>query len=223
MSNTTHTHHPSPSRHRRRRGGTAAAATATTTVLAAAVAVAVTATAGATDRPASGAGAPWTAAAVLHDTAGTEVGTVTFAGDSAATTVTVELHDLTDGAGAFHGLHVHGNDDGGTCDPAADPVFSDVGGHWNPAGATHGHHAGDLPVVYVGADGSGSAQATIGPFESGDLEGRAVILHAGPDNLANIPDRYETVGTAPTPGPDEATLATGDAGPRQACGIINGV
>ena len=47
-----------------------------------------------------------------------------------------------------------------------------------------------------------------------------MILHAGADNLANIPDRYETVGSEPLAGPDEMTLATGDAGPRYVCGLI---
>ncbi|RDU37162.1 hypothetical protein DRW41_10810 [Neobacillus piezotolerans] len=45
----------------------------------------------------------------------------------------------------------------------------------------------------------------------------AVIVHANPDNFGNIPDRYQTDGK---PGPDEATLKTGDAGDRQACGVI---
>ena len=162
----------------------------------------------------------WTATALLHDTAGTEVGSVTFEGDAATTHVMVELHGVTEGLEAFHGLHVHANDDAGTCDASADPVFSDVGGHWNPTGDPHGHHAGDLPVVYVGADGAGSAQVVVGAYDPADLDGRAVILHAGPDNLANIPDRYEPVGSAPAVGADETTLATGDSGPRYACGLV---
>jgi len=39
--------------------------------------------------------------------------------------------------------------------------------------------------------------------------GTALIVHAGPDNFANIPSRY-------APAPDATTLATGDAGaPRE--------
>ena len=148
------------------------------------------------------------------------MGTVAFSGDAVATRVDVILSGVTEGLEAFYGIHLHANDDDGTCDPAADPVFSDVGGHWNPTDEPHGHHAGDLPAVFIGADGSGSASSTIRPLEASDLEGRAVILHAGADNLANIPDRYETVGSEPVAGPDEMTLATGDAGPRYVCGLI---
>jgi Cu-Zn family superoxide dismutase len=162
----------------------------------------------------------WSATATLQDADGNEVGTVAFSGDAAATRVDVTLSGVTEGLEAYHGIHVHANDDDSTCDPAADPVFSDVGGHWNPTDEPHGHHAGDLPPVFIGADGSGSASSTIGPLEASDLEGRAVILHAGADNLANIPDRYETVGSEPLVGPDEMTLANGDAGPRYACGLI---
>ena len=47
----------------------------------------------------------------------------------------------------FHGFHVHTN---GSC--TGDFVAS-AGGHWNPGGADHGDHLGDLPVLYAGADG----------------------------------------------------------------------
>ena len=50
-----------------------------------------------------------------------------------------------------------------------------------------------------------------------DADGAALIIHAGPDNLANIPARYSANGVA---GPDAATLATGDSGGRFACGVI---
>jgi superoxide dismutase, Cu-Zn family len=49
-----------------------------------------------------------------------------------------------------------------------------------------------------------------------DDEGTAVMVHAGPDNFANIPERY-----APN-GPDADTLKTGDSGDRIACGVVGG-
>ena len=52
-----------------------------------------------------------------------------------------------------------------------------------------------------------------------DADGSAVIVHAGPDNLANIPPRYRSEGST-APGPDAATLATGDSGGRVACGVL---
>ncbi|CKM56557.1 superoxide dismutase [Mycobacterium tuberculosis] len=47
----------------------------------------------------------------------------------------------------------------------------------------------------------------------------AIIIHAGADNFANIPPERYVQGNG-TPGPDETTLTTGDAGKRVACGVI---
>lgn len=47
-----------------------------------------------------------------------------------------------------------------------------------------------------------------------DSDGSAFILHANADNYANIPtDHYD-------PDPDTTTRATGDAGARVACRVI---
>jgi Cu-Zn family superoxide dismutase len=166
--------------------------------------------------PASGQG--WEAKAVLRDATGARVGTVRFEGDARGTEVKVVVDGITVGLDAFHGLHLHANETGGPCSPA-EPVFGNVGAHWSPSGAVHGHHEGDLPSLLVQADGTGSARSVTQRFEPTELGGRAVILHAGPDNLANVPDRYST-GTPAVPGPDAATKGTGDSGGRIACGII---
>ena len=47
---------------------------------------------------------------------------------------------------------------------------------------------------------------------------KALIIHADADNFGNIPGRYSREGGAT--GPDDTTLATGDAGGRVACGVI---
>ena len=169
--------------------------------------------------PAAGNG--WSAKAVLRDTAGTNVGTVRFEGDEGGTVVKINVSGLTEAAGLdiFHGLHVHANPTGGPCDPTTAQPFSNVGPHWSPSGASHGSHEGDLPSVLVQADGSGSARSVTARFAPGDLEGKAVILHAGPDNLANVPTRYVT-GTPPVAGPDDATKGAGDSGSRLACGVV---
>jgi Cu-Zn family superoxide dismutase len=51
--------------------------------------------------------------------------------------------------------------------------------------------------------------------------GRAVVLHAGPDNFGNVPvgavsDQYAPNSTSAT----EKTVKTGNAGDRVACGLI---
>ena len=163
----------------------------------------------------SASGGGWEAVAVLRDVEGNKVGKVTFEGDEHGTEVKATMHGVAIGLDGYHGFHLHGNDAGGACDPSVG--FTNVGGHWNPTGADHGHHAGDLPTILVLGDGTAMALTVTGRFEPGEIAGRAVIVHGGPDNYANIPSRYETGGVA---GPDSATKGTGDAGGRIACGIV---
>jgi Cu-Zn family superoxide dismutase len=161
--------------------------------------------------------------AALHDTAGTEVGEVVFKG-SAGVITRVEVELTAPGApnrGDFHGFHIHTT---GTCDPApsgsANVPFGSAGGHWNPGGAAHGSHAGDLPSVLLHGDGHSYAEFETDRFSVASLfdsDGSAVILHVGRDNFANIPSTYSSGGVA---GPNAATLATGDAGGRYACGVV---
>ena len=122
-------------------------------------------------------------------------------------------------APGFHGFHIHAV---GVCDPAA-PLgpFTTAGGHYTAPLLTHGLHAGDLPSLLVTTDGYAYASFATDRFTLDalrDSDGSAVMVHAGPDNFANIPTRYTAAGVA---GPDAATLATGDAGGRVACGVID--
>lgn len=157
-------------------------------------------------------GEPLAAEAVLRDAAGTGVGTARFLPDPelGLIDVSVTARRLAPG---FHGLHLHQT---GACQPP----FTTAGGHHNPGATTHGDHAGDLPPLEVTADGRGFAQVTTTRTDLGELlagDGSAVVVHAGPDNFANIPDRYQAGGT---PGPDAESRATGDSGARVACGVL---
>jgi Cu-Zn family superoxide dismutase len=147
------------------------------------------------------------ARATLQDATGANIGTVKLEQDGDNVHFKVKISAATPG---FHGFHVHAT---GTCVAP----FTSAGGHYNPAAAAHGNHAGDLPVIFVDADGQAEARFTSDRFALGDLfdaDGSAFILHDGRDNYANIPtDRYD-------PDPDATTLATGDAGARFACGVI---
>jgi Cu-Zn family superoxide dismutase len=122
------------------------------------------------------------------------------------------VHDLPAG---FHGFHVHAI---GECVPP----FTSAGGHFNPGATVHGDHAGDMPVLLVNGDGTAQLRFTTDRFSVQDLfdeDGSAIIVHAAPDNYANIPDRYHSH-AEDVFGPDSATLATGDAGGRLACGVV---
>ena len=72
-------------------------------------------------------------------------------------------------------------------------------------------------------DGTAEAQFATDNFtiaELFDADGSAIIVHAAPDNFANIPTRYQST-TEGVFGPDSATLGTGDAGARVACGVVD--
>lgn len=167
----------------------------------------------------------------LQNGTGNAIGTVRFIPtDDGKVSVRVAASGLTPG---FHGFHVHAT---GTCDPAAKDTagntvpFLTAGGHYNPdTTATHGAHAGDMPPLLVTADGNAQLRFKTDRFRNRDLrdaDGSAVILHAGADNLAHIPGATPTGGERyhshvdDVFGPDAATKATGDAGARYGCGVI---
>jgi Cu-Zn family superoxide dismutase len=156
-----------------------------------------------------------TARAALRNAAGDRVGKVFFRQDRGSDEVLVfaRARDLPAG---FHGFHIHTT---GVCVPP----FTSAGGHYNPDGASHRDHAGDMPSLLINNDGRGfvafaTDRFTIDELRSGD--GSAVMVHAGSDNFANIPNRYRSPASPPEGGPDAETLATGDAGSRQACGVV---
>jgi Cu-Zn family superoxide dismutase len=144
----------------------------------------------------------------LRNAAGAVIGEAKFEQERNGVEVRIKVQGLTPG---FHGFHIHTI---GNCTPGD---FTSAGGHYNPSGEGHGHHAGDLPLLLVNPDGRGEARFRIASFQVGqlfDADGSALIIHAGADNYANIPSRYAASG------PDATTLATGDAGARVACGTV---
>jgi len=107
--------------------------------------------------------------------------------------------------GSTHGFHIH---EKGDCS-AADA--SSAGGHFNPAASPHGkaetgpHHAGDADNLIADAQGVAKVDAhfggvTLGGGASNDVAGKAVIVHASPDDYTSQP--------------------AGNAGARVACGVI---
>ncbi|MCV7098967.1 superoxide dismutase[Cu-Zn] [Mycobacterium palustre] len=157
---------------------------------------------------------------------GTEVATAKLEFGNGYATVTI----ATSGAGhlspGFHGVHIHKV---GKCEPnsvaptgGAPGDFLSAGGHFQAPGHSGEPASGDLTSLQVRKDGTGTLVTTTDAFAMEDLtsgEKTAIIIHAGADNFANIPsDRYNQ--TNGTPGPDETTMTTGDAGKRVACGVI---
>lgn len=103
-----------------------------------------------------------------------------------------------------HGFHVHAKGDCSSGDGTS------AAGHFNPGNAAHGHfgrgphHLGDIPSLK--ADAQGVARVD---FETTDLTvlagdnsvvGRGLIVHRDADDYTSQP--------------------AGNAGPRQACGVV---
>ena len=108
-------------------------------------------------------------------------------------------------AGGSHGFHIHEKGDCSAVDA------SSAGGHFNPTAQPHGragrgaHHAGDADNLVADAKGVARVNAhqsgvMLGGGAASDIAGRAVIVHAQPD--------------------DYTTQPTGNAGGRIACGVI---
>ena len=147
------------------------------------------------------------AEAALKDPGGKTVGTAVLTQTAQGVAVGVEVSQLPPGS---HGIHVHAT---GKCDP---PDFKTAGGHFNPQAKKHGlkspegAHAGDLPNLVVGPDGTGKLSATLvgATLERGDPasllnpNGTSIVIHAKAD--------------------DEVTDPAGNSGDRIACGIITG-
>jgi Cu-Zn family superoxide dismutase len=143
------------------------------------------------------------ASAVLKPTQGnTSEGTVRFEQHGPHLMVVARVTGLK--PNQEHGFHIHEKGDCSSADATS------AGGHFNPGGKGHGHHgaadrhAGDMPNLR--ADAAGVAQArfsvdglTIGGTST-DIVGKAVVVHAGPDDYRSQP--------------------AGNSGARIACAVI---
>ena len=144
-----------------------------------------------------------TATAVLEPRSGSNVrGTVTFTqtGDVVRVSSAVTGHSK-----GPKGFHIHEKGDCSSADGMS------AGGHFNPSGMKHGgpyepvRHGGDLGNLNFGDDGTAKVNFVVGDIsvsstQANGIIGRAVIVHAAPDDLKTDP--------------------TGNAGGRVACGVI---
>jgi len=148
---------------------------------------------------------PVAAVADVADAAGRPAGAAMFSQGAEGVTVVAEVRNLPPGR---HGIHLHRV---ALCEP---PDFKTAGAHFNPFEKKHGlknpggPHAGDLPNLQVGPDGTGHLTATIPGLSLVEYTqtailntiGVAMVIHAGPD--------------------DEMTDPAGNSGDRIACGVV---
>lgn len=146
-------------------------------------------------------------AAIADDGTQTPLGTMAISETPYGLLFTPSLQGLAPG---LHGFHIHehpscaaGPQDGKTVAGLA------AGGHWDPA-ATGRHagpygdgHLGDLPALYVTADGKATYPVLAPRLKTrSEIGGRSLMIHAGGDNHADHPDKL------------------GGGGARIACGAI---
>ena len=137
---------------------------------------------------------------------GTGIGQITVSETAYGLVFTPALQGLTPG---LHGFHVHQN---ASCEPKEKDgkmvAAGAAGGHYDPANTnTHGTpwgtgHLGDLPPLFVDANGAATQPVLAPRLKLSDLQGRALMVHAGGDNHADHP------------------AALGGGGARVACGVI---
>ena len=137
---------------------------------------------------------------------GKEIGTITASDSKYGLILTPQLSDLAPG---LHGFHVHDKPDCSHAmkDGKAVPALA-AGGHYDPANAgkhegPYGSgHLGDLPALYVSADGKATLPVLAPRLKVADIKGRSLMIHAGGDNYSDTP--------APL----------GGGGARAACGVV---
>ncbi|MBV8504168.1 MAG: superoxide dismutase family protein [Paucibacter sp.] len=134
------------------------------------------------------------------------VGTVSVTASPYGLVFTPDLKGLAPG---LHGFHVHANPScgpseadgkkvpGGAAGPHYDPLKS--GKHGTPWGDGH---LGDLPPLYVAADGTATQPVLAPRMKLADLAGHSLMVHAGGDNHADHPVPF------------------GGGGARVACGVF---
>ena len=136
---------------------------------------------------------------------GASLGTVRVEDTPHGLLVTPDLKGLPPGLRGFH-VHTEGSCAAGEKDGKNVPGLA-AGGHYDPAGSnTHkgpygGGHLGDLPALYVDAEGKATLPIMAPRLKLSDAKGRALVIHAGGDNYSDKPEM-------------------GGGGERIACGVV---
>lgn len=136
---------------------------------------------------------------------GAAIGTVAFQQTSKGLLVIPALSKLSPGE---HGFHIHEN---ASCEAAIKDgkmgAAIAAGGHYNPENVAHhgtplNGHLGDLPALMVNDKGYATKPVLAPRLKLADIQGRAIMVHAGGDNYSDSPKPL------------------GGGGDRVACGVI---
>ena len=136
---------------------------------------------------------------------GQPIGTVQFKDSADGLVIMTQLSQLPPGP---HGLHIH---EKGSCEPAEKDgkmgAARAAGGHFNPTYMQHhgtplNGHLGDLPLLNVNSQGQAQVTLLAPRLKLADIQGLAIMVHAGSDNYSDQPKPL------------------GGGGERIACGVI---
>ena len=135
---------------------------------------------------------------------GQSIGQIKLSDSPQGLRIETDLKALSPG---FHGFHIHQT---GNCAPAEKDgkavAALSAGGHFNPTNVAHGTpndgHLGDLPVLNVDHQGVAKTTVIAPRLSLAQLQGLAIMVHAGGDNYADQPQPL------------------GGGGERIACGVI---
>jgi Cu-Zn family superoxide dismutase len=134
------------------------------------------------------------------------IGTVKVSENPYGTIFTPGLAGLPPG---LHGFHMHQNPNCGPMEKDGKQVAAGAaGGHYDPENTGRherpywGGHLGDLPALYVGADGKATHPVLAPRVKISDVSGHSLMIHAGGDNHADHPEKL------------------GGGGARLACGVV---
>ena len=144
--------------------------------------------------------------AVTADGVGKQIGHIRAMDTQYGLVLKPNLRDLPPG---LHGFHLHEN-------PSCEPAKKDdkmtaahaAGGHFDPNktgkhdGPYGDGHLGDIPSLFVDADGTATVPVLAPRLKVESLKGHSLMIHAGSDNYSDQP--------APL----------GGGGARIACGVI---
>ena len=119
------------------------------------------------------------------------VGQVSISESKHGLVFTPAMKGLTAGA---HGFHVHQNP---SCDPMEKegkmvPALA-AGGHYDPKDSKKHDtpwgegHLGDLPALFVDAEGNANQPVLAPRLKMADIAGRSLMVHVGGDNHADHP------------------------------------
>lgn len=125
-------------------------------------------------------------------------GTVRFKQMGSNVLVTAEIFGLPcdEREPNIFAFHIH---EGNSCTGTSKDPFADAKGHYNPRGAKHPFHAGDLPPIF-GNRGYARMSVLTDRFTVREIIGRVIIIHHNFDDFTSQP--------------------SGNAGEKIACGKI---